>query len=93
MWRTPFARSSFSSSSLCGAPFGTQSPSMHRHRGVKVNFFDHVLNSVAHSDRATLRGAMRRSLSGEKRTLRDNRKSVAYDPYLTRCQQSDKWSI
>jgi hypothetical protein len=90
---TPFARTSFSSS-LCGASFGAQSPSMHRHRSVKVNFvFDHILSSVAYSDRATLRDAMRRSLSGEKQTLRDNRKSVAYDPYRTRCLQSDKWSI
>jgi hypothetical protein len=47
MWLTPFARTSFSSS-LCGAPFAAQSPSMHRHRGVKVNLvFDHVLDAIA----------------------------------------------
>ena len=40
---TPYARTSFSSS-LCGALFGAQSPSMQCHRGVKGNFaFDHVL--------------------------------------------------
>jgi hypothetical protein len=47
IWLTPFARTSFSSS-LCGASFRAQSPSMHRHRGVKANFvFDHALNSIA----------------------------------------------